>query len=1009
MFGKGLARGCLGIAVVAGICFSCLTTPTPAQSKPDKPGPLSPQEELATLRVSKGFRIELVACEPQIIDPVAMAFDEEGRLFVVEMPGYPSKDGAATAPITSGRVKMLEDRDGDGFFEHSTVYVDRLRFPTSALPWRGGVLVANAPEILFCKDTDGDGRADQQRTLYTGFGQANSEGLFNALQWGLDNWVYGCGGTNGGTIRSTEKPDRPALTLGHRGFRFHPGQPGSLETTSTSGQYGLASDDWQQWFTNYNNRHLVHCVLPEQYLRRNPSLAVSAVAHDIPDHDPACKLYRLSPYEAWRVERTRRRRKGIIDAGHQFPASELVPGGYVTSGCSPVVYTADLFPPAYRGNTFMCDPANNLIHRDVLEPHGATFVAKRADVESEFLASTHIWFRPVFLTVGPDGALYVADFYREVIETPDPRSMPPDILKTLHIESQGHGRIWRVIPEDARPMKKPALGKASVEELVQHLDNPNRWWRQTAQRLVVERQDRNAVKLLEKLAREAHLPQGRAHALWTLRGLQALGDDLIEAALKDRVAEVREQALRLAEDRLSASAGLRTAVIGLADDPSPRVRFQLAFTLGEADTPETRAALAKIIQRDLGDSWIQTAALSSAARSAPGLLEMLVRDQAFTVRATAAHLQLLTQLATQIGARPGDSDLASTLDLLAKGNAAQGAWQEAILKGLGQGLQNRDRPFSQLWKQPPPALKASLEQCRRVFAHAAATARDEKADLAARLPAVRLLAYGPFEVAAEALRELLQPQNPDALQLAAVRALSLQDSRQVPEMLLALWDGYSPAVRREVLEALFGRPERLLLLLKAMEQKKVLAGQIEPFYLDQLRKHPDGMIRGRAQSLLANQATPDREKIVAAYQSALDLKADVARGKQVFKKTCATCHRLENEGIEVGPDLRSALRNKTRPGLLADILDPSREVDPRFINYVIVTKGGRVLTGMIAAETASSITLRRAEKAEDTVLRSQIDEIKATAKSLMPDGLEMQLTKQDVADVIAYLQSVVSH
>jgi putative membrane-bound dehydrogenase-like protein len=998
---KRFAFQALGLLVLAGISLALQATPGPADTQPGTPsgGPLSPQQELGTLHVSKGFHVELVASEPNIIDPVAMAFDEDGRLFVVEMPGYPSPGGAATANITSGRVKMLEDRDGDGFFERSTVYVDKLQFPTSAMPWKGGVLVANAPDILYCKD-------NEKRVLYTGFGRGNSEGLFNALQWGLDNWVYGCGGNNGGTIRSAEKPNQPVVQLGHRGIRFHPEEPASLEPTTGGGQYGLASDDWEQWFTNTNNRHLIHLVLPEHYLRRNASLAVSAVALDIPDHDPACKLYRLSPFEAWRVERTRRRREGTMNPGHQFPPSELVPGGYVTSGCSPVVNTADLFPPPYRGNTFMCDPANNLIHRDVLEAKGATFVAKRGDKDSEFLASTHIWFRPVFLTIGPDGALYVADFYREVIETPDPGSMPADILKTLQIESGGRGRIWRVVPEGTKATAKPSLSKAAIEEVVQHLNNPNRWWRLTCQRLLVERQDKAAVPLLEKLAQEADLPQGRAHALWTLKGLKSLPDAFIETALKDQVAEVREQALRLADDRLVSSTRLRAAVASLSDDPSPRVRFQLAFTLGAADTPELVAALAKILRRDLGDPWIQTAALSSTAHTAPALLETLTHDQAFTTHTTSARLQLLTQLAAQIGARSGDEALAHTLDLLGSSQDGQTSWQEAVLKGVGQGLQNSRRPFSQLWKQPPSELRASLERARTIFRRTATRAEDEKLTVEERITAVGLLAYGPFDLAGEALRQLLGPRNPGVLQLAAVRALSFQDSPQVATLLLAPWENFSPAVRREVLEAVFARPERLPQLVEAMEQSRVPAGQIEPFRLDQLRKHGDAKLRQRAQALVANQTPPDRQKILADYQSALDLKADVARGKAVFKKTCATCHRLENEGIEVGPDLRSALRNKTRAGLLIDILDPSREVDPRFINYVVTTQIGRVFTGMIATESASSLTLRRAEKAEDTVLRSQVEEVRATAKSLMPDGLEAQLSKQDLADVIAYLQSV---
>ncbi|HZT80062.1 MAG TPA: PVC-type heme-binding CxxCH protein, partial [Gemmataceae bacterium] len=373
-------------------------------------GALSPKEELATFHVPKGFRVELVAAEPQVVDPVAMAFDEDGRIYVAEMRGYPN-GGIAEGHITSGQVRLLEDRDGDGVYETATVFADGLRFPTGVMPWKGGLLVANAPDILFLEDTDGDGKADRTRRLYTGFGLQNIQQLINSLQWGLDNWVYGVAGNNGGMITSPEAPKMAPVALNGRGVRFHPEVPGLLEPTSGGGQYGLAPDDWQNWFTATNSQHLRHIVLPDHYLRRNPSLAVSAVTLDIPDHGAACKVHRLSPFEAWRVERTERRAKGP-DA-RRFPSTELVPGGYITSACSPVVYAADLFPAAYRGNTFVCDPANNLVHRDVLEAKGATFVAHRGDADSEFLASTDTWFRPVHLSIGPDGALYVLDFYRE--------------------------------------------------------------------------------------------------------------------------------------------------------------------------------------------------------------------------------------------------------------------------------------------------------------------------------------------------------------------------------------------------------------------------------------------------------------------------------------------------------------------------------------------------------------------------------------------------------------------
>src|SRR5262249_22863370 len=325
---------CLSVSVVS---FFWAADPKPGD--PPK-GPLSPREELATFKVPKGFKVELVASEPDVIDPVAMAFDEDGRLFVCEMHGYPNK-GVATGNITSGVIKMLEDPEGKGVYTKSTVFADNLRFPTSVMPYKGGLLVANSPDLMYFEGPDASGKSKGRRVLYSGFTLDNIQQLLSSLQWGLDNWVYACAGGNGGTISSVEKPDAPKVTLRSRGIRFHPDQPASLEPMSGGGQYGLAADDWQHWFTATNSQHLRQIVLPDHYLRRNPYLPVNAVTLDIPDHGAVCKVHRISPFEPWRGERTTQR-AGAPDS-KRFPATELVPGAYITSACSPVIYNAGLF------------------------------------------------------------------------------------------------------------------------------------------------------------------------------------------------------------------------------------------------------------------------------------------------------------------------------------------------------------------------------------------------------------------------------------------------------------------------------------------------------------------------------------------------------------------------------------------------------------------------------------------------------------------------------------------
>jgi putative membrane-bound dehydrogenase-like protein len=990
--------------VLFGLLLVGVSLSHPPQTAPgfSNGKPLSPREEQATFRVPKGFKVELVACEPQVLDPVALAFDEQGRLFVAEMSGYPN-EGVATGNISSGRMVLLEDRDGDGFFEQRTVYADKLRFPTAVMPYRGGLLVANAPDLIYLEGRDKDGRAARSRRLYTGFDLGNIQQLPSALQWGLDNWVQACAGGQGGTIRSLERPETAAVVLRGRGFRLQPDRPGSLQPTSGGGQFGLALTEWGQWFTATNSQHLRHIVLPDHYLRRNPLLPVRAVTLDIPDHGAACKVHRLSPFEAWRVERTKRR-KGGPDA-QRFPATELVPGGYITSACSPLAYHGGLFPAEYNGQLFVCDPANNLIHRDKLVSRGATYTAQRIDNDCEFLASTDNFFRPVNLTLGPDGAIYVADFYREVIETP--LSLPPDIKKKVNLQTGKRGRIWRIVPDGDHKPVRPALHKATTAELVRGLANHNLWWRLTCQRLLVERQDKAAVEPLRQLISQEPYAPAHLHALWTLDGLNALHDGDVALGLRDGEAGVRERTLPLAEGRLEKSKIVRRRTLELGDDLDARVRFQLAFTLGETTGADAAQALAKIIRRDVADPWLQTAVLSSAhGERAANLLEALARDKQFT-SGSQAHLQFLTQLAALSAAAPEEANLARALKLL-QPNAKKSPqpWQMALLEGVGQGLQRRQKSLLGLWEQPPDRLKESVQAVLPFFTAARATALDSTRSLEDRLAALRLLRYGPF-AAASGVQELLGPQQAPQLQLAAAHALADHDHPQVGDLLLKSWNGYSPEVRREVTAALFARTDRVQRLLTALAKKQVHPTQLEPSRLVQLRKHPDAQIRKQANQLLANLIVPARQQVVAKYQPVLELKPDVARGKKVFQKNCATCHRLEGVGFETGPDLLSALPGKGADELLVAILDPNREVDPRYLEYIVTTSDGRVFTGRIMTETASSITLRRGENAEDVILRNRIDEIHSTGRSLMPEGLEMQLSMQDLADVIRYLQAVV--
>jgi putative heme-binding domain-containing protein len=388
------------------------------------------------------------------------------------------------------------------------------------------------------------------------------------------------------------------------------------------------------------------------------------------------------------------------------------------------------------------------------------------------------------------------------------------------------------------------------------------------------------------------------------------------------------------------------------------------------------------------------------------MLQALAGDAKFTSKASTADLALLNRLAALVGSQATDAELGRALGLLGTPGKEPTPLQIAILDGLGQGLATSSRSLAALWERPPAGLADAVRQARVLFDQAGGIGKDAKRPLGQRLAAVQLLGRGPFAPLAEATPSLLSPRTAPEVQMACVRALSAHPRPEVGKLLLEAWGAASPTVRRELAEAMFARPERIAALVDALERKQVLALAIEPARLTQLRKLPDAKLRTRALKVLAGQVAPARGKVVEAYATALDLKSDAARGKAVFKKSCAACHKLENVGTQVGADLLAALRNKSRQALLIDILDPSREVDPRFLSYQVTTVRGQVLTGMIQSETAVSLTLRRGEGAEDTILRSQIDTIESTGKSLMPEGLEMQVSKQDLADLIEYLVKI---
>ena len=986
-------------AAIAAALALALALATGCGGRRNSPPPLSPAQALRTFRLSEDFRVELFAAEPQVIDPVEMVFDEDGRIYVAEMLDYPD-DPPPGKPARS-RIKMLEDTDGDGRIDRGTIFADQVLEVSGLLPWRGGLLATAAPDILWMKDTDGDGRADLRRVLYTGFPKVNPEARITNLRLGIDNWIYAANSGSDGRITSPDRPGSPPILVRGTDFRFRPDR-GLAEPASGPTQFGMTFDDWGNRFLTQNTVHLRHAVLPMQYLTRAPLVDPGAVSQDISDHGrPSVPLFPLTRPQAWREQRTRLRQQRYDE--NKLNKTEQV-GGFFTAASGGTVYNGDVFPTEYWGSIFTGDVNGNLVHRDILTPDGVTFSARRAREGVEFLASTDVWFRPCNFANAPDGNLYMIDIYREFIETPE--SIPEAIKKDMNFYSgDTMGRIYRLAPN--QPLRtrtlKPKLGSAATAELVAELASTSGWHRQTAQRLLAGRQDRSAVPLLREMAEKHQSPLARIHALWTLEALSALEPAQAARALRDPHPGVREHALRLSE-AFPPSA----AIFAMTRDPAPRVRFQLALTLGYwMDRRDRRAleTLAALAAEHGEDRWFRPAILTSAAGSAAEFLTMVLPQ---------GGPKLLEGLASLIGARRDPGEIARLLAALPRTRLP-----EACLAGLARGLRlagvhglrvpGAEAALAKFLASDSEAVQKTAWEAARHFelqgliARAAADAASAQLPLARRAVAIRALRGGRFSQAGPTLRRVLESHAPPELQVAAVESLAEFDDPAAASTLLDFWPAYSPEARAKALAALLNHRGRVGALLDSLDARRIEASTLDVAARARLLEYPEAAIAERARRLFGAQ-DGDRAKAVDAYRDALRLPGDVTRGRKAFDQHCANCHMPRRQDGRVGPDL-SGINNKTKEELLTSILNPSYAIEPRFTNYLVTTKDGRMHDGIIASETPGVITLRGgAAEGDEAILRRNVADIRASAISLMPEDLEKSMSRQDLADVIAYLR-----
>ncbi len=972
-------------------------------------------------RARDGFQMQLIAAEPLVVDPVAMVYDEWGHAYVAEMRDYPYTDKSSDKPFVErttdaplGRVRRLEDTDNDGSFDTSTIFAADLSWPTGLALWRGGVFVTATPDIWYLRDDDGDGVADTRRRVFTGFRKFNVQAVMNNLRWGLDHRLYAAGSSNGGRVTRDDNSAAIAVQLATNDFRWDP-RSGKLEVLSGGGRFGQTFDDFGNRFICNIRNPIRHAVFPDSAIKRNQAALFAAAIHDVAVSGDTVAVYRTSAPEPWRIANATRL---ASDALSLSPRSEKVPAGYLTSAAGLTLYRGDAYPPGYYGQAFLGEVAGNLIHRQRLKARGVTFSSERIDERSEFITSDDNWFRPVNFVNAPDGTLHVLDMHRETIE--HPWSIPDDIKQHLDLESgRDRGRIYRLAPPGFEFRPTPRLGDLGAAELTQFLTHPNAWHRDTAHRLLFERQDQSAVaplrglldrksaatnSTLDKRAAPATPPRqaaqdfdaiGRVLALWSLRGLDHLHEDDLRSALVDTAAPVRAHAVRLAAPRIRS--GLRSLLLDRTSDHDARVRFQTALAIAHLSGAERDAALLAFALDGGLDRWLTAALISSAANREAWLLEQLLDHSA------RLDPPLAQQLAELVAVRGAAEDMTALLQSLrrAGGDGRETSLvRDAVLQGLARGAARRGKRLDSLTQSP--RLQAWL---RDRIASATRDAIANDLELSRRLAAVELIAQLEWSAAQPIASALLLTHEPPELQLAAARSVLRFDAAAAPALLVDRYRALGPDVRAEILQGLASRPRSAATLLDAIESGTVAWKDLSRGQKSMLLRSRSEEVKARATTLAWAQAQGEatRREVLDQYSVALDKASDLTSGEATYRRVCANCHRYRGFGVDVGPAFETVL-NRSAKELLLHILDPSRDVLPSYQDYVVVMKDGTVLSGMIVEENANSITLKRAGGSTESVARELVAELVASGRSLMPEGLEKEISVEQMADLIGYLK-----
>jgi putative membrane-bound dehydrogenase-like protein len=971
--------------------------------------PLPAEESLKHMVVPKGFRVELFASDPHIRRPICMNWDERGRLWIAESVDYPHD----LHPSGQGndRIVICEDTKGTGKADKFTVFADKLSIPSGFTFYKGGVLVFEGRQTVFLKDTDGDDKADVREVLFGTWSMGDTHGGPSNMQYGLDNWIWAMQGYNFSRLKVGGETHQFRQGF----FRFKPdGSKLEFLRSTNNNTWGLGlSEEGLIFGSTANGNPSVYLPIPNRYYEAVRGWTPSLVLRPIADS------YKFKP---------------ITDKVRQVDFH----GGY-TAAAGHALYTARNYPKEYWNRTaFVNEPTGHLVGTFVLRREGSDF---RSSNPFNLLASDDEWTAPIMSEVGPDGNVWVIDWYNYIVQhnpTPPGFKTGKGAAYETDLRDKTHGRIYRIVYEGNGPGKDKktpfSLAKATPEKLVATLQHDNLFWRKHAQRLLVERRKKGVLPALFALARDTKVDEiglnvGVIHALWTMHGLGALDGSNAEAtkvayaALKHKSAGVRRNALQV----LPRTAKSVTALLesGVLEDPDGNVRLAALLALADLPpSPKAGKAIAQVMGQaaNFMDAWIPDAATCAAANnSLPFLKEMA------EVRYPPEKAQKVLAIVAEHYARGGPVDTVG--GLISQLVDVQPSVAEVIVRGLAKGWPRDKAPelsagvekdLVQLAMRLYPEKRSLLVQLAgtwgsKSFAKYAAEiastlltqVKDKKFRVEDRIAAAReLVDLQPGDKKlVQTLLELITPQTAPELASGILSALERGTTSETGSLLVSRLPELTPAVRAAALRVMLSRAEWTKTLLDSADKGKVSLADLTLDQKQALAEHPNKELRKQAVALLKSGGVlpnPDRQKVVDELLPITKLKGDAAAGKLVFKNACAKCHVHGGEGQQIGPDL-TGMAVHTKEHLLIDIIDPSRSVEGNFRVYLVVTKNGQVLNGLLASESKTAIELFDAEGQKKTILRADLDTLVASPKSLMPDGFEKQLSKKELTDLLEFL------